>query len=252
MPLSQPRRAQLIITADDFGRDEAGTTAIATALGARTITAASLMANASHFDLACALARSEGLTGRIGVHLSLDEGPALSKQMAPYTDGEGRLQVRRGLRRLGRNLARAIEAELIAQIECVLATGIRPTHLDSHRHIHTSFLIGRIVVRLARRYGIPYVRPARNLAARNNLAARGYKWLFNRYVASRVRTADYFGDVVDFYHQRDKFPSTGLIECMTHLDDSPRGLQNRSLLNEPGFVAFIRDFELIGHASISR
>jgi predicted glycoside hydrolase/deacetylase ChbG (UPF0249 family) len=251
MPQHHPP-AQLIITADDFGRDEPCTRAIASALAAGTITATSLMANSCQFELACALARADGVGHRIGVHLVLDEGPALSNEMETYADERGHLQVRRGLRHLEGGLARAVEAELVAQIERVVAAGIRPTHLDSHRHIHTSLPIGRIVVRLARRFGIPYVRPARNLAPHTTLAARGYKWMFNRYLSARIGTADHFGDIVDFYQRHAMYHCAGVIECMTHLDESPRGLENRAVFEGRDFANFIQHFDLIGHAEIRR
>lgn len=247
--LHQPsRRARLIITADDFGRDEACTAAIAESLAGGAVTAASIMANGNRFEEACTLIRARGLADRIGVHLSLDEGPALAREMAPYTDPGGNLCLRRSLMPFGPGLSRAVEAELAAQIERVLAAGIRPTHLDSHRHLHTAFPFGRLVVRLARRYRIPYVRPARNLACRSSIAAQTYKWMFNRYLASRVRTADHFGDIVDFYHRRNEQGAAGLIECMIHLDESPRGVEGRRLLKDAGFLQFIESYELIGHA----
>ena len=242
------RRARLIITADDFGRDESCTAAIADALVKGTITATSIMANAPLFDAACALARTHNLMASIGVHLCLDEGPALSPAMAPYADARGHLCVRRSLKPLSTAHSRAIESELVAQIDRVLASGIRPTHLDSHRHIHTTFPIGRLVVRLARRYGIPYVRPARTIATRSGAAAGAYKWMFNRYVASWVDTADHFGDIVEFFGHPGEHGALGLIECMTHLDESPRGLENRQLLENQAFRTFLERFELIGHA----
>ena len=134
--------------------------------------------------------------------------------------------------------------------EELLAAGIHPTHLDSHRHIHTAFPIGRLVVRLAKRYRIPYVRSARNLADRGGIES-AYKWMFNRYVASHVRTADHFGDIVDFYERRSDHAVPGVIECMTHLDDSPRGLDNRRLLENQEFLRFRQNYELIGHAEMS-
>jgi predicted glycoside hydrolase/deacetylase ChbG (UPF0249 family) len=246
---SQRRSRLIIITADDFGRDAACTAAIADSFADGSITATSIMANASHFDLACTLARSCGLMGKIGVHLCLDEGPALSPEMLRYADSNGQLCMRRSLKPFGPQLSHAVETELAAQIERVIAAGIRPTHLDSHRHIHTAFPIGRLVVKLARHYGIPYVRPARNLAGGGTPAARVYKWIFNRYLASRVKTADYFGDIVNFYHcGNESRPQAGLIECMIHLDESPRGLDGRRLLKNEGFKCFLEDFELIGHA----
>lgn len=240
-------RARLLITADDFGRDEACTVAIAEALVRRRITATSIMANAPLFDRACELARTRNLMNHIGVHLCLDEGPPLSPDMLPFADASGHLCVRRSLKRLAPEVSRAIESELVAQIERVLAAGIQPTHLDSHRHIHTTFPIGRIVVRLARRYGIPYVRPARTIASRSGITATAYKWMFNRYVGFHVETADHFGDIVEFFEHPAEHGAAGLIECMTHLDESPRGRENRRLIENDAFAKFVERYELIGH-----
>jgi predicted glycoside hydrolase/deacetylase ChbG (UPF0249 family) len=241
-------RIRLIITADDFGRDEACTRAIAEGLAEGLVTAASIMANGSHFQEACNFIGALRLENRIGVHLCLDEGPALSPEMRSFTRPDGNLRVRRSLKPLGRAFAQALEAELAAQIERVLAAGIRPTHLDSHRHIHTALPIGRVVVRLARRYGIPYVRPARNLAQGGSAAARAYKWMFNRYLAARVATADYFDDLVDFYDRKYQLRSDSLIECMIHLDSSPRGVAGVRLLKDLAFRRFLDNFALVGHA----
>src|SRR3954468_23128676 len=117
-------RAQLIITADDFGRDAGCTAAIAESLADGAITSASIMANGRYFEDACELASARGLADRIGVHLSLDEGPALSTEMAPYTNSAGQLCVRRSLMPLSPSFSRAIEAELCAQVERVIAAGI--------------------------------------------------------------------------------------------------------------------------------
>lgn len=59
---------------------------------------------------------------------------------------------------LGRVSAVDMERELHAQIEKVLAAGIAPTHLDSHKHVHTLPAIGRMSLRLARQYGILAIR----------------------------------------------------------------------------------------------
>lgn len=233
-----------MIIADDFGRDEECTHAIAEALATQRISGTSIMANARCFEAACDLAHARGFAHRVGVHLVFDEGPPLSREMRRYAGPDGNLAVRRTLAPLGRDLAQAVAAECSAQIERVLAAGIRPTHLDSHRHVHTAFPIGRLVVAAARRFGIPYVRPARNLLARSRYVHRAYKWFFNRYVASRVRTADYFGDIEDFYERGYRVPPGSLVECMIHLDASERGQACRRLLADEGFQTFVRRYEL--------
>ena len=40
----------------------------------------------------------------------------------------------------------------------ILSTGLRPTHLDSHKHTHALPSVFRVVVRIAHEFGIPYVR----------------------------------------------------------------------------------------------
>lgn len=240
-------KGRLIITADDFGRGEECTIAIANSLAGGEVTAASIMANASHFDLACEMTRAGDFSDRVGVHLCLDEGPALSQPMQHYADAHGELCLRRSLRPFTPRLAAAVEAELAAQIDRVIANGIQPVYLDSHRHIHTAYPIGRVVVKLAKRYQIAYVRPARNLAHRSGRLTGLYKAAFNRYLASQVKTADYFGDILDFYHQSGA-GAQGLIECMIHLDNDPRGLEGRHLLSNPTFKQFAQGYQLISHA----
>lgn len=51
-----------------------------------------------------------------------------------------------------------IQAEWSAQIERIMACGIRVTHLDSHQHLHALPGIARLTVTLARYYHIPFVR----------------------------------------------------------------------------------------------
>jgi chitin disaccharide deacetylase len=241
-------RPRLIINADDFGRDRSCTEAIAEGLANGAVTATSIMANGKEFERACSLAHRLGLTCSIGVHLVLDEGPPLSREMAPYLDADGSLCVRRSLFPLSHALARAVEAELTAQIEKVIGAGIRPTHLDSHRHIHTGFPIGRLVVRVARRYGIQYVRPARTLGVRRGGAAMAYKWAFNRYLASQVETADRFGDIADLCMIQGHARLPGITECMIHLDESARGLEARRLVRVDAFHQLADGYELIGHS----
>jgi hypothetical protein len=243
-------RPQLIITADDFGRDEHCTLAIADALTNRTITSASIMPTGRAFDMAVEFAYARKLTDRIGVHLSLDEGRPLSRHMLRFAGASGELCVRRSLKPLGSELSRAVAAELDAQVARVVAAGIRPTHLDSHRHIHTAFPIGRLVVRLARRRNIPYVRSARNLDRSRNMSG-AYKWMFNRYVSAQVRTADHFGDIVDFYRSQHRHADGGLIECMTHLDNTARGIDNRRLIGSDEFRRFLANYELVTHGELS-
>jgi predicted glycoside hydrolase/deacetylase ChbG (UPF0249 family) len=59
---------------------------------------------------------------------------------------------------LGRVSAAHVKKELRAQIEKVLAAGVVPTHLDSHKHVHALPVLGKMAIRLAREYRIPAIR----------------------------------------------------------------------------------------------
>jgi predicted glycoside hydrolase/deacetylase ChbG (UPF0249 family) len=60
----------------------------------------------------------------------------------------------------------AVLAEFEAQIRWARQHGVRPTHLDSHRHVHAFPPLFAGTVGLARRYGIAFVRwPCERLPA---------------------------------------------------------------------------------------
>jgi len=87
----------------------------------------------------------------IGVHLVLVQGRSLvTGELFPESPGKLLTDLARG--RLH------VYAELRAQVEKVISAGIKPTHLDSHKHTHLVPAIFRTVVRLAREFKIPYVR----------------------------------------------------------------------------------------------
>jgi hypothetical protein len=94
----------------------------------------------------------------------------------------------------------AVYEEMEAQLERVLAAGIRPTHLDSHHHMHTEWAIAPLVCRLARAHGIGRVRLTRNMGSVPSRVKRGYKTVFNYWFLGRrsgFDSTDYFGDIGD-------------------------------------------------------
>jgi predicted glycoside hydrolase/deacetylase ChbG (UPF0249 family) len=107
-----------------------------------------------------------------------------------------------------------VEHELTAQIERVLASGIKPTHLDAHKHVHAYPPVFAVIAKLAVRYGIsavrnPYERSlssvvhhsgaARGMVRRQALLnAAGWPWAQrNRRTAAALglRTPDFIGRI---------------------------------------------------------
>lgn len=142
----------LIVTADDVGLHAGMTEGAIRAHREGIVTACSVVANGAAFDDAVVRLRDVPSL-EVGVHLTLVEEQALTPIRVPrkYTSFVPMYLAR--VISLG-----AIERELRAQIERVLASGLRPTHLNGHQHLHLLPRIFRVVCALAREYAIPYVR----------------------------------------------------------------------------------------------
>ena len=158
--LMKPKR--LIVNADDFGLSPAVTDGVLRAHRQGIVTSTTLMANMpGAADAVARLAEAPELG--VGVHLNVCQGPPLSpagRVFAAARDGvmeRSAEQVLMDLTVRPWRLA-AVAAEFEAQIAWALDVGLRPTHLDTHRHIHGYPPVFAIVVRLARRAAIPFVR----------------------------------------------------------------------------------------------
>ena len=153
----------LVTNADDFGLDPAINAAVVQAHTAGILTSASLLIGAPHADQAVEFARAHPSL-RVGVHLCLVDGwpVAPRAEIAALTDAAGTLpqspfvlSVRLACRP---HAEVAVETELRAQMQKFLATGLQPTHVDTHQHTHLHPRVLRIVARLAREHAIPWVR----------------------------------------------------------------------------------------------
>jgi chitin disaccharide deacetylase len=154
---------QLVVNADDFGLTAGVTRGILDAHREGIVTSTTLMANGAAFDMAVAASRQASTLG-VGVHLNLSEGVPVSPpfKIPTLVDHRGRLYLTPG-RLLERILARLVnlgevETELRAQISRIVQSGVSPTHLDGHKHVHVLPGVADIVIRLAREFSIPSVR----------------------------------------------------------------------------------------------
>jgi predicted glycoside hydrolase/deacetylase ChbG (UPF0249 family) len=137
---------RLIINADDFGFTRDVNAGIIQAHREGVLTSATLMANGDAFDDAVRLAHETPALD-VGCHLVLVQGHSVL---------DGRALPETPMRLLFQKLD--VYPELRAQIQKIIACGIRPTHLDSHKHTHLLPGVFRAVVRLAKEFSIPYIR----------------------------------------------------------------------------------------------
>jgi predicted glycoside hydrolase/deacetylase ChbG (UPF0249 family) len=192
--------ALLIVTADDVGLDRGMTSGAIESHRNGIVTACSIVANGN--DFADAVARLRDVPSlEVGVHLTLVEERSLTTAQPMPRNWMRFLFSSKG----------NVEAELRAQIERVLATGLRITHLNGHQHLHQWPRIKRIVRRLANEYGIRYVRVVNDqggtkrhaaMAVLNSLGDRSRKTIgvaeAGRLTSERIiALLDHVGDVTE-------------------------------------------------------
>lgn len=140
----------LIINADDFGLSEPTNEGIIKGYKEGVITSTTIMANMPAFKDAVKLVkRNRGLG--VGVHLNLTQGRPLSGGSSFEKSSLQKLL-------MGRVGTRFIEKELREQISWVKSSGINITHLDGHKHVHVFPEVKKVVLKLAKEFGINYVR----------------------------------------------------------------------------------------------
>jgi len=163
----------LVVNADDLALHPAVNEGIFEAHECGILRSASIIATGAAVDEVCRYARAHPALD-LGVHLTLmDVSPA--GDPAPWRDlldDDGRLPPSVAPRSLARLLPRLTRrpddatAEFAAQIQRVRELGLRPTHLDSHNHLHLWPGLFARVARLCRDEGIPFLRVPRGAVRR--------------------------------------------------------------------------------------
>ncbi|MFD2368783.1 chitin disaccharide deacetylase [Brevibacillus sp. GCM10020057] len=143
---------KLIVNADDFGYSKGVNLGIIEAHVEGIVSSATMMMNMPEVGHALRLASEHPGLG-VGVHLVLTCGSPLEANVPSLTDEHGRF--RRGQSHLAEASAEEVEREFTAQLERFLRSGRRPTHLDSHHHVHAHEVILPVVLRLAEKYELP-------------------------------------------------------------------------------------------------
>ncbi|WP_339432520.1 MULTISPECIES: ChbG/HpnK family deacetylase [unclassified Pseudomonas] len=210
---------QVIVNADDFGLSPNENAVIFAAFQAGVISSATAMANMPAFEAACTMARQPLLEGRVGLHFNLTYGRPLSRTIVErrtFCDSHGVFDLNLPRHRLwlSREDREAVHEELQAQWQRCVDHGVRPSHIDSHQHVHNILPIGEIVARFAAHHGVP-IRLARNLGQNLNLPKRVFKgWLNWRLQRLAGATADYVCTPVDL--RNGSSPTDGVLEIVAH------------------------------------
>ena len=231
-----------IINADDFGLSSSVNSGIIQAHQEGVLTSASLLANAPGFAHALGLAKEHPSLG-IGVHLNaVRGGPLCPAQSLPTLSHNGHFL---SPRQLGMRLWRGrvdesdIHREFEAQIRRVIDAGIKPTHLDTEKHMHMLFpSMLKVALDLAEQHAIGWIRwgcegfsPIRAWASSQSwkaLLLAGVRRRAEPMVrASGVRHADHFAGLL----YSGRMDAEAYIQVFEHLKEGVT-----EIVCHPGYV----------------
>jgi hypothetical protein len=162
---------RLIINADDFGWDDDTVDATCELIGRGIITSATIMTGMPATGRALAFARAHPQTS-FGLHFNIvdghrpesGEGRALAGRNGFHPSHRQRIFGLAGLLS-----AKAIQAELVAQLDILVAAGLKVSHVDSHGHLHKMPAIARAMKPVLAEFGIERMRRSENLYVRRSV-----------------------------------------------------------------------------------
>ncbi len=215
---------RLIVNADDFGFTHDVNAGIVECHKNGILTATTLMANGEAFEDAVRLAR-ENPSLDIGVHVVLVGGPGQPESVAGLMGqlAGGRVD---------------LSGEMRRQVETILAAGLSPTHLDTHKHTHLAPPVLKALVGISKEFGIPWIRKPADFTMPQNAAPfikkavnAGVRFAARRFDGVLSRAGRRFTDHFTGFEMTGHMGTRELIELIGHLPD---GLTE--LMCHPGFL----------------
>lgn len=220
----------MIINADDFGYSPKVNDAVCECFRRGLINRTTVMVNMPFCEDALKLARENGFLEKVGLHLNLTEGRALSEEMrnSPLCDENGIMKGTfhipfKARIYLNKKIRNAIYAEAVAQMEKYFEMGFKLKHMDSHNYTHTYFSVWTAVSKAMKKYGFDSTRISRNVSPEGfSFAFAVYKNIINFLIRNfkvggkKLFTSSYFCSVQDFEQSENKEKIKDSLELMTH------------------------------------
>jgi predicted glycoside hydrolase/deacetylase ChbG (UPF0249 family) len=144
----------LIVNADDFGLTESVSRGIVEAIQRGIVVSTSAMI-CTPLGLRLLMEHADQIRGRVGIQLQLTQGtPCVQREWIPsLLTAYGALADQRGELQAPR--AEEIEIEWRAQVERFCETGLTPTHITAHQHVHKDPEAFMAYCRIALAFGVP-------------------------------------------------------------------------------------------------
>jgi predicted glycoside hydrolase/deacetylase ChbG (UPF0249 family) len=147
---------KLIVNADDFGLSRGVNHGIIDSHLYGIVNSTTMMMNMTGTEHAIQLAKNYPDL-KVGVHLTLTCGKPLLDEVPSLVDDNGYFRSLSSLKPSDISL-HELEREWTAQIEKFIHSGLNPSHLDSHHHVHTLQELHPVVKELSLKFGLPVRR----------------------------------------------------------------------------------------------
>lgn len=199
---------KLIVTADDFGYSAYTNKAIIECFRKGIVTSTSLLVNTKYFNESVKLLKQNKKLD-IGIHVNLTEFRPLTKAKT-LTENDGNFAGKaKWLDGYFKDAdKKEIEKEIEAQIIRAISSGLKITHINGHNHIHIFPKIAEAVIKLARKYGIKYIRMPDEKAIdksqrlpgeieKRNIASKFSKLAKSKILKNRLKATNAFYGILD-------------------------------------------------------
>jgi len=175
---------QLVVNADDFGFTTDVNQGIVEAHREGILTATTIMATGAAFEDAVRLAR-ENPELDIGCHLVLVDSPGFPASIPGLIEAVAAGRIR------------PYEA-FVKQVRSIIEAGLRPTHLDTHKHTHLLPPVLDAIARVSEEFRIPWVRRPFDFP----MTHRGVSWIKRAVSRSLSVVRGRFARVLSSHHCR--------------------------------------------------
>ncbi|MBM7692027.1 putative glycoside hydrolase/deacetylase ChbG (UPF0249 family) [Peribacillus deserti] len=195
----------LLINADDFGFSQGVNHGIIDCHKYGIVNSATMMMNMAGTEHAIELAKQNPRL-KVGIHLVLTCGRPLLQDVPSLVDDYGNFNSLANLAKAVDISLDELEREWTAQVERFLASGLKPTHLDSHHHVHTMDQLLPVIQKLSNKYDLP-------VRVNGNKLLEGVKPLTD------LSLFDFYGESVSsdyFLHLHDRLEEGKTVEIMCH------------------------------------
>ncbi|WP_108672504.1 chitin disaccharide deacetylase [Peribacillus acanthi] len=224
---------KLIVNADDFGFSRGVNYGIIDSHVNGIVNSTTMMMNMDAVDHAIELAQKHPRLN-VGIHLVLTCGKPLAEKVPTLIDEDGNFKSQSVLDDTISLVE--VEKEWTAQIDRFIATGLQPSHFDSHHHVHTRKELLPVVQRLAQKY---------NLRVRTN----GMEPIEGVKAFSDVSFFDFYGEgaTYDYFDQlSQKVDGPKTVEVMCH----PAYIDQKLLCSSSYNLPRVRELDILTNISL--